>query len=170
MAKWKLIKLIGVLPKIIIKIFPVWWLESIWDEKECWSQNGYSWCFVGLQYFSKRKSCKLPGFLSGIPNGFLRSNNFVVWGCWAPSLEPSGGEWPLGYSRQEEMELPPFPFCPLMCCLITALMKYLQLIMIWSNWNPFRKDKCNCYYCWMHCDSGEIGMAVWASDGSSYIG
>lgn len=27
-----------------------------------------------------------------------------------------------------------------------------------------------CYYWWMLCDSGEIGMAVWASDGSYYIG
>lgn len=63
-----------------------------------------------------------------------------------------------------------FLFCPLMCLLITALMKYLQLIMIWSNWNPFRKDKWNCYYWWMLCDSGEIGMAMWASDGSYYIG
>lgn len=132
-------------------------------------KRGYSSCFVGLQYFSKSKGCKLPGFLSDIPRALIRSNVFV-WGCEATSLEPSGGQWLQGYSRQEEKELPQFPFCPLMCLLITALMKYLQLIMIWYNWNSFRKDKWNCYYWWMLCDSGEIGIAVWASDGSYYIG
>lgn len=130
-------------------------------------KQGYSSCFVGWRFFSKRKSCMLPGFLSSIPNVLLRSNNFF-WGCWAPSVEPIGGEWAQGYSRSRR-SYPSF-LSALMCLLITALMKYLQLIMIWSNWNPFRKDKWNCYYWWMLCDSGEIGMAVWASHGSYYIG
>lgn len=147
----------------------MWWLESISGENQCWSQSvDILDIFWASSISTKGRAVSSLGSCQAFQGVCLWArilSEIVKHLLWNP-VEESDHRTTAGRRKRSYL----FPFCPLMCLLITALMKYLQLIMIWSNWNPFRKDKWNCYYWWMLCDSGGTGMAVWASDGSYYIG